>query len=70
MFLDPADPSCFVDGSCAALATDNQITRSNALYSVDLVLHQAYSIGLFIGRVDGKTCATKPIGRRRIFRSS
>lgn len=36
--VDPADPSCFVDGSCDVLRTRNDIRRVNFLMSVNLEL--------------------------------
>jgi hypothetical protein len=37
-FLDPTDPACFIDRTCEALLTRNEVHRENALMSVHFVL--------------------------------
>jgi len=37
-FVEPADPACFPANSCEIIRTENEITRSNPLLSVDLTL--------------------------------
>ncbi|TNE87678.1 MAG: hypothetical protein EP330_17540 [Deltaproteobacteria bacterium] len=41
-FVEVSDPSCFVDGSCDPLFTENDVTRQNALISVDFVLYKDF----------------------------
>ena len=41
-FVDPKDPSCFVDRGCAVIDTDNQVTRANTLYSMSFVMHKNF----------------------------
>ena len=41
-FVDPSDGTCFVDRSCDSIFTDNDITRSSFIMSVDMMLHKNF----------------------------
>jgi hypothetical protein len=39
-FIDPTDPTCFIDRSCLVMKTDNDVKRSNFFISVNFLLHK------------------------------
>jgi len=41
-FVEPADPACFSDETCEVIRTSNDVTRSNILLSVDIVLKKDF----------------------------
>lgn len=41
-FPDTDDPSCFVDGSCDVLVTENAVRRSNILFAASFELHKTF----------------------------
>jgi len=41
-FLEPTDPSCFPDRTCATLRTDNHIRKENFVMSIEYSKHKDY----------------------------
>lgn len=41
-FIDPTDPSCFVDHSCEIIETENDVVRNNLMISVEFVLFKQF----------------------------
>ncbi|MCK6530709.1 hypothetical protein L6R50_25170 [Myxococcota bacterium] len=62
-FLDPEDPECFAEGSCGTLGTENEITRSNILYTVSFVMPKDFAWVEIMKD-------TEPTGRRAIVARS
>jgi hypothetical protein len=59
-FVEPEDPDCFPDASCAVLITANDVTRSNPLYTVTMELFKDF-------RWIDVTSGGAPSGRRAML---
>ena len=41
-FTEPADPACFVDRKCPQIATENNLSRKNALLEITYILYKRF----------------------------
>lgn len=65
-FIDPKDPSCLSSGTCDVIFTENDITRSSLIMSVDLMLHKDFK---WVEMPDGRRALVSRSWNPRVFTS-